>query len=85
MHLDTPAAHYLPELANPVIVDDEMAVPPSYRPAVNAIRIRHLLNSTSGLFYPMKGAAPDKQLDAYAAPHSKENPVSEFLSLIKVC
>ncbi|KAF9474844.1 beta-lactamase/transpeptidase-like protein [Pholiota conissans] len=82
---ETPAAQYIPELTNPVIVEDEFAEPVTCRPASNIIKIRHLLNSTSGMFYPMKGASPNKQLDAYAAPHSKFNPVSEFLSLIQEC
>ncbi|KAF8963535.1 beta-lactamase/transpeptidase-like protein [Flammula alnicola] len=81
--VETPMADYLPEFANPVIVHDEMANTISYTFAKNTVRIKHLLNFSSGLFYPMKGMTLDKQLAAYVEPHSKEDPVSEFLSIIK--
>jgi CubicO group peptidase (beta-lactamase class C family) len=80
---ESPVSDYLPEFADLVIIDDQMADNLTYKPANTIMRLKHLLNFTSGLFYPLKGLRLDQQLVAYAAPHNKENPISEFISIIK--
>ncbi|KDR77348.1 hypothetical protein GALMADRAFT_443271 [Galerina marginata CBS 339.88] len=81
--LESPVSDYLPEFADLVIVDDPMADVLTYKPAAGVMRLKHLLHFTSGLYYPMKGMKPDEQLKVYAAPHSKEDPVGEFIALVK--
>lgn len=47
------------------------------------MRLKHILNFTSGLFYPLKGFKLDQQPEAYVAAYTKDNPISQFLSIIK--
>ena len=84
LQLETPAASILPELANPVVL--EPTGQPNFRPAKEEIRIKHLLNHTSGLFY-----APEQQRvrsydlpPGYTESYGRENPVGEFYDLLKV-
>src|SRR5947208_10021249 len=51
--LDDPADKYLPELANPVVIESFDAATHAYRvrPAAKKITIRHLFTHTSGLGY----------------------------------
>ncbi|KAF8893003.1 beta-lactamase/transpeptidase-like protein [Infundibulicybe gibba] len=84
IQLDTPVAQYLPELANPVIIEgyspDGKAIT---RPATTAITFQHLLNFTSGLFYNDK-AGPVTQLPlAYTHSHKEENPIEFFFKIIQ--
>jgi hypothetical protein len=72
-------------MANPVIIEDEMAENLVYKPAENVIRVKHLLNFTNGTFYPLKGASLHNQLDAYATLHPKEDPITGFFDVVKVC
>lgn len=45
--------------------------------------VQHLLNFSSGLFYPpITGTAMPSP---YAAPHSKEDPHADFLTTLQVC
>ncbi|PPQ93960.1 hypothetical protein CVT25_014871 [Psilocybe cyanescens] len=81
--LECPVSDYIPEFANLVVLDDQMADVPTYKPAKTIMRLKHILNFTSGLFYPMKGFRLDQQPEAYATPYNKDNPISQFLSIIK--
>ena len=72
-------------MANPVIIEDEMADNLVYKPAQNVIRVKHLLNFTNGTFYPWKGATLDNQLEAYAVLHPKDDPITGFFNVVKVC
>lgn len=56
--LDDPIARYLPEFANPVVLDQFNERDTSYTtvPAKSAITIRHLLTHTSGLGYAQIGS-----------------------------
>ena len=72
-------------MANPVIVEDEMAENLVYKPAQNVIRVKHLLNFTNGTFYPIKDHNLHSQLDAYATLHPKEDPITGFFNVVKVC
>lgn len=56
----------------------------TYKPAKTVMRLKHLLNFSSGLFYAMKGFQPDQQSGAYIALHDKKDPIGHFLSVLKV-
>lgn len=71
-------------MANPVIVEDEMADNLVYKPAQNVIRVKHLLNFTNGTFYPLKGMTLDNQLEAYATLHPKDDYITGFFNVVKV-
>lgn len=84
--LDTPVSDYIPELTYPVIVSDPNpnSQTPN-KPAQAKITIEHLLNFSSGLFYPFDVEGDKTQnLEAYRYSYSKENALSEFFSIIKV-
>ena len=76
---------YLPQMANPVIVEDEMAENLVYKPAQNVICVKHLLNFTNGTSLPLKGMTRDKLPDVYATLHPKEDPITGFFKVVKVC
>jgi len=80
LHADTPVSAYLPVFENPIILDDITAEKPSYKPATKVVLVQHLLNFSSGLFYPSVFVLPT----AYTAPHNEEDPVGHFYNLIKV-
>ena len=83
LHADTPVSTYLPVFENPIILDDITAEKPSYQPATKVVLVQHLLNFSSGLFYPV-GAPVHVLPMAYLAPHDGEDPVGNFYNLIKV-
>lgn len=87
IQLDTIVSDILPELANPVIVNENPGPgEPSFRPTKGEITLMQLLNHSSGLASEPQG---ERVVD-YALPspitssHDKENPVSHFYSLTKV-
>lgn len=84
LELEHPVSDYFPEFANLVMIDDQMAPHWTYKPAQTVMTVKHLLHHTSGLFYPIRDIKFDQQMDAYAAPHDGDDPVSEFISLVKV-
>ena len=51
LSMDTPLADYFPQLRNPIILDN-VIYPTIYKPAETVLTVKHLLNHTSGLFYP---------------------------------
>ncbi|KAF8169815.1 beta-lactamase/transpeptidase-like protein [Pholiota molesta] len=71
---DTPVSEFFPQFANPVVLDN---------PAQNVVLVKHLLNFTSGLFYPMIPDFGLKVPDSYAGNHDLKDPHSEFFSLVK--
>ena len=84
LHLDTPVASIVPELANPVVLNLEHSGmetgQPGFRPAGQEMRIRHLLNHSSGMGYRPEGDI----LVPYATSYRQENPVGQFYDLLKV-
>jgi len=72
-------------MANPVVIEDEMADELVYKPAQNVIRVKHLLNYTNGTFYPMKGMTPGAIPDGYATLHPKDDHITGFFNFVKVC
>ncbi|KAF8152902.1 beta-lactamase/transpeptidase-like protein [Crassisporium funariophilum] len=79
---ETPVSDYIPEFANPVIVDDVTSDKPSFKPAKTVIRMKHLFNFSSGLFYPVNRPTPYSLPDAYTAAHDKQDYISEFYRII---
>ena len=77
--LEDPVVDCIPQMANPVILEDEMAENLVYTPAKNVARVKHLLNFTNGMFYPFKGATRHSQMDAYTTLHPKNDYVTGFV------
>lgn len=87
LSFETNAEDFLPELRNPVIVDTDSQGKSVVTPAKTAITVNHLLNHSSGLFYPFVPETP------YALPalfvnkevhRAQANSVSKFLQLLRV-
>jgi hypothetical protein len=77
-------SEFFPQFANPVVLDNVMSPDSSFKPAQNVVLVKHLLNFTSGLFYPMIPDFGLKVPDSYAGNHDLKDPHSEFFSLVKV-
>ena len=79
---------YLAEFRNPIIVDKVSTPETGFKPAETVVTLKHLLNFSSGLFYPgmATGTIISKMDDAYASKemHRAEDPASEFFRIIKV-
>ena len=68
----------IPEMANPIVLEDFTKETSSYKPAVTKITLKHLLTHTSGLVYREYPAA-------YRSKAYGENiSVSQFFKLIQV-
>jgi CubicO group peptidase (beta-lactamase class C family) len=81
---ETPVSEYFPQFANAIVLDNIMSPNSSSKPAQNIIRVKHLLNFTSGLFYSMISETGIKMPDAYGGIHDLKDPHSDFLSLLQV-
>lgn len=79
LRTDTPVSTYLPAFENPIILDDVLAEKPSFKPATGVVRVEHLLNYSSGLFYPQGLSMPA----SLSGPHDERDPVGHFYNLIK--
>ncbi|KJA17770.1 hypothetical protein HYPSUDRAFT_45930 [Hypholoma sublateritium FD-334 SS-4] len=78
---ETPVSKFFPQFENVVVLADITSAKPSYSPAKNAITVQHLLNFSSGLFYPpTTGTAMP---GPYAMPHDKEDPHANFLAALQ--
>jgi CubicO group peptidase (beta-lactamase class C family) len=84
LHEDDPVSDYVPEFTNLIVLDDITKEDPSHTPAKEIVRVKHLLNSTAGLFYSMRDLDCNGQTLPYSSPHSKEDPIGEFFRLLKV-
>lgn len=82
--MDTPLADYFPQFRNPVIVDSTTSTQTTFRYATTAVTVKHLLNFSSGLFYP---DSPDGSLrKGYSSKemHADEDPYSAWFRTIMV-
>ncbi|KAF8964756.1 beta-lactamase/transpeptidase-like protein [Flammula alnicola] len=81
---DTPLSDYLPEFRNPIIVDDTSTQKTTFRPAETVLTLKHVLNFSSGLFYPVVREGPNSLPDAYTSKeiHGTQDPISSFLRVI---
>jgi len=90
LSVDTPVYEYFPELRNPIIFDSTTVTKDSsFRPPENPILVKHLLNQSSGMFYPginERTKLGVSMVDVYAEKqtHLATDPVSDFLKRIIV-
>ena len=79
-------ADYLPELRNPIIVDrtDSDTQKTTFKPAKTVVTLKHLLNFTSGLFYPTEPDANMTKGWSSKEMHLADDPTSEFFRIITV-
>ena len=78
-------ADYLPHLRNPIIVDRIDTQRTNFKPAQTVVTLKHLLNFTSGLFYPIERDSPGLTKGCSSKEmHLSEDPTSEFFRIITV-
>jgi hypothetical protein len=83
---DTPLSNYLPEFRNPIIVEKTLTQKTKFTPAKTVVTLKHLLNFSSGLFYPALRKDPHGVSDGYASKemHTTQDPTSAFFRIIIV-
>jgi len=81
---DTPVDDIMPEMANPIVLEDITKESSDYKPAVTKITLKHLLTHTSGLVY---GVNPAQNLEGPSAYRSKaygdDFSIAKFFKLIR--
>jgi CubicO group peptidase (beta-lactamase class C family) len=84
--LETLVENYIPEMKNPIIVEDLSTGNTAFRPATKAVTVQHLMNFSSGLFYPSHKDQPGLH-EGYSSKDMQQDPdpVSRFFRIIKVC
>ena len=82
---ETAVGDIIPEMANPIVLEDTTKELSSYKPAVTKITLKHLLTHTSGLVYGVKPVENGESLAAYRSKaYGGNNSVSQFFKLIQV-
>lgn len=83
---DTELSEYLPEFKSPIIVQRTSTQKTAFKPASTAVKVRHLLNFSSGLFYPVVPGDLLGLCDGYTSKdmHAAEHPISAFFDVVKV-
>ena len=83
---DTPVADYLPQLGLPIIVERTDTQKTSFKPAESVVTVKHLLNFTSGLFYPTDSTGGITMAKGCSSKemHLSKDPTSEFFRIITV-
>ncbi|CAA7269887.1 unnamed protein product [Cyclocybe aegerita] len=79
----TPVSTLFPVLANPIILDDITAEESTYRPAKEEIKVAHLLNFSSGLYYPAMENIGAILPEAYTTTYGKEGVHDKFFEILK--
>lgn len=82
---DAPVSKFFPQFLHTIIMDDIQSPTSSYTPAKNPIIVKHLLNFSSGLFYPPIPRPGSRMSGPYSAPHDMKDPHANFLALLQVC
>ncbi|KIM38847.1 hypothetical protein M413DRAFT_19920 [Hebeloma cylindrosporum] len=80
----TPVSEFFPEFANPIVLDDISSTSPSFKQAKTVVTVKHLLNFSSGLYYPVDRDAASRMPNAYAEAHDMQDPHSTFFKTVKV-
>jgi len=83
---DTPLSNYLPEFRNPIIVERTSTQKTKFTPAKTVVTLKHLLNFSSGLFYPivredlygLHDGCTSKEM------HTTRDPTSAFFRIVIV-
>jgi len=83
---EAPVEIIVPEVANPVVVDDVLSESSGYKPAQGKILIKHLLNHTSGLYLSKVGrATPEGLPHPYTSkPYKGNHSVAQFFTVLRV-
>lgn len=72
-------------MKDPVLVDETFTrTPKVLGPVKTVLRVKHLLNFTSGLFYRFTPNFGYYQADEYAKVHDAEDPHTSFFNTLKV-
>ncbi|KAJ3515361.1 hypothetical protein NLJ89_g1810 [Agrocybe chaxingu] len=79
----TPVSTFFPALANPIILDDIAAKESTYHPAKEGIKVAHLLNFSSGLYYPDMKNIGAILPEAYTTTYGKEGGHDKFFEILK--
>ena len=80
----TPVSELFPEFTNPIVLDDVLSKSPTFKPAKTVVTVKHLLNYSSGLYYPAYEDWTTRMPNAYAAAHDMQDPYSTFFEIVKV-
>ncbi|KDR77346.1 hypothetical protein GALMADRAFT_225461 [Galerina marginata CBS 339.88] len=82
---DNPVSDFFPDFATLLILSDTSSptLSPPFTQAKTIMRVRHLLNFSSGLFYPAPPVPNASLPPSYVAPHNKEDPHGEFFKNVK--
>lgn len=80
----TPVFEFFPEFTNPIVLDDISSKSPTFKPAKTVVTVKHLLNFSSGLYYPVHEDAASKMPNAYAEAHDMQDLHSTFFKTVKV-
>ncbi|PPQ92178.1 hypothetical protein CVT25_008952 [Psilocybe cyanescens] len=82
--LDTPVGRYIPEFRNPIIVDKTSTQNTTFRPAKTVMTVKHLLNFSSGLFYPVVRDDLTGLTEGYFSKemHASSDARSHFFSIL---
>ncbi|KAF8169817.1 beta-lactamase/transpeptidase-like protein [Pholiota molesta] len=75
---DAPVSKFFPQFLHAIIVDDIESPASSYTPAKNPVTVKHLLNFSSGLFYPPIPRSGSRMPGPYSAPHDMKDPHTNF-------
>lgn len=83
---DTPVGDYLPAFKNPVVVDRTSTLNTTFKPAQTTVTVKHLLNFSSGLFYPVIKDDLFSLPIAYTSKevHAAADPLSEYFKILLV-
>jgi CubicO group peptidase (beta-lactamase class C family) len=83
---DTPLSDYLPEFRNPIIVEKTSTQKTKFTPAKTVVTLKHVLNFSSGLFYPVVREDLHGLSDGYASKemHTTQDPTSAFFRIVIV-
>ncbi|KAJ3504164.1 hypothetical protein NMY22_g18012 [Coprinellus aureogranulatus] len=85
--LDTPISHHLPSFSNPVVLQYPFKIAkPAFKPLSpdTPVRVRHLLNHSSGLYYDLKVPEPWYAMGkGYTGEHDREDRVGGFVRHIQ--
>ncbi|KAF5325215.1 hypothetical protein D9619_009738 [Psilocybe cf. subviscida] len=81
---DTPVGNYLPEFRNPIIVDKISTQKTTFRPANTVVTLKHLLNFSSGLFYPVVRENLFGLGQGYTSKemHNTADPAASFFKIV---
>lgn len=85
LDIETPVADFLPQLKDPLIVEDDVSIPPKVvGPAKTTIRVRHLLDFTSGIYGFKSPTAGIALNPVYTSAYPMEDKYTAYFDMLKV-